>query len=217
VPTPVIVINMDEDVDRYLRVSARLRALQLEHVRLSGCRPPAPRRDSVVATGHFGCALSHAEAVELAAREGWDEVLVVEDDCVFRDDFVVRFMELPRPDGWGIISYGARVGRIGKRVGRGLVALESGWHAHCYSVSARAYDDVARWCRRTARAQGWTMDSFAVPGLRRYLADPCLAVQEPGRSNTERRQLARHVEELPTTAARAAFAKHCAEMRTWSK
>lgn len=96
----ILVINLDDRPDRWqslLREAGRhIDETRLE--RLSAIRgtslpgyghPPlfrSRRRDRTWA-GRAGCALSHREAIALAARQGWRSVLILEDDVTFAGDF----------------------------------------------------------------------------------------------------------------------------------
>lgn len=96
----ILVINLDDRLDRWqslLREAGRhideTRLERLSAIRGTNLpdygRPPlfrGRRRDRAWA-GRAGCALSHREAIALAARRGWHSVLILEDDAAFTADF----------------------------------------------------------------------------------------------------------------------------------
>lgn len=73
----IVCINLDRRPDRWVRMYRRFEALGIaERV----------RRVSAVETPdnhHIGCALSHRRVIEQARRQGWNSVLVFEDDVLF--------------------------------------------------------------------------------------------------------------------------------------
>lgn len=118
----ILVINLDDRPDRWqslLREAGRhIDEPRLE--RLSAIRgtalpgyghPPlfrGRRRDRTWA-GRAGCALSHREAIALAARRGWRSVLILEDDVAFAADFdaqAARLASTLREVRWDICYLG---------------------------------------------------------------------------------------------------------------
>lgn len=75
----VIYINLDRRADRRSAMEAELRhaGWPSDHVH----RLSAVQHDD----GLYGCNLSHRRAMELALANGWPEVLILEDDAVFRN------------------------------------------------------------------------------------------------------------------------------------
>lgn len=105
----ILVINLDDRPDRWqsllLEAGRHIDETRLE--RLSAIRgttlpdygrPPlfrGRRRDRTWA-GRAGCALSHREAIAVAARRGWRSVLILEDDVTFAADFDAEATRLAR-------------------------------------------------------------------------------------------------------------------------
>jgi len=83
----IIIINMDERLDRYyllLRDLARMGAPFNKIHRLSAQRGPADLDPALA--GQLGCLQSHLGAVTLARQLECDNVLILEDDFSFTDD-----------------------------------------------------------------------------------------------------------------------------------
>ncbi len=118
----ILVINLDERPDRWQsllheagdhideRRLERLAAIRGTELHGYG-RPPLFRgrqRDRTWA-GRAGCALSHREAIALAARRGWRSVLILEDDVAFAADFdtqVAKLASALRDVRWDICYLG---------------------------------------------------------------------------------------------------------------
>ncbi len=118
----ILVINLDDRPDRWqslLREAGRhideTRLERLSAIRGTtlpgyGCPPlfRGRRRDRTWA-GRAGCALSHREAIALAARRGWRSVLILEDDVTFTTDFdahAARLASALRDVRWDICYLG---------------------------------------------------------------------------------------------------------------
>jgi len=99
----VLYINLAERTDRNEHVLA-----QLESVGLS--RPVVQRFDAIKSiNGALGCSASHLKCLRLAENEGWDHVLICEDDITFLDPplFVQQFNKcLLTNEDWDVIMLG---------------------------------------------------------------------------------------------------------------
>lgn len=99
----VLYINLLERVDRNAHVLS-----QLESVGLS--TPIVQRFDAIKSIhGALGCSASHLKCLRLALNEGWEHVLICEDDITFINPplFVQQFNKcLATNDDWDIIMLG---------------------------------------------------------------------------------------------------------------
>jgi len=57
--------------------------------------------------GQIGCSLSHVKMYEKIANSDWEKVLILEDDCIFFQEFtnVENYMS-QLPDDWGMVYLG---------------------------------------------------------------------------------------------------------------
>ena len=70
--TNVIYINLDSRIDRRTHFESQFRKIGFQPQRFSAIRN---------ADGAIGCSMSHVACMELAIKNGWDHVLVCEDDA----------------------------------------------------------------------------------------------------------------------------------------
>ena len=86
------VINVDAETERFKKVSTELARVGIAFERLPGIveGPPSPfiRTRSVCVT------MSHCRAVNLARERGYSNVLIFEDDAIFRPDFLGQWRSL---------------------------------------------------------------------------------------------------------------------------
>lgn len=107
-PCPILVINLAASTERWRKVSSELSACGLafeRHEASDGRILPkvelarlAPWDRAAffkpLSPGEIGCFLSHVSAAERIVREGWPRALVLEDDFLLAEDFVVRLEDL---------------------------------------------------------------------------------------------------------------------------
>lgn len=70
--THVVYINLDSRIDRRTHFESQFRKMGLQPQRFSAIRN---------VDGAIGCSMSHVACMELAIKNGWDHVLVCEDDA----------------------------------------------------------------------------------------------------------------------------------------
>ena len=106
----IIVINLDEDVERRRRVESRMADLGLRWERLSAVhgtrltpaheaeidRVAQARRGLRFSPGEIGCWLSHRMAQRMVAEGGDDMALILEDDVRVEDDLPAVLQRIER-------------------------------------------------------------------------------------------------------------------------
>jgi hypothetical protein len=95
------VINLDADQENFDEVSKQLLFHKIESERFSAIHH---------LHGFVGCALSHLTLVEYAKKQHWPSIMIVEDDCLFRDNmkewpFIKEFLETQSED-WDLFIGG---------------------------------------------------------------------------------------------------------------
>lgn len=96
----VLYINLAERVDRNAHV--------LSQLELVGLTTPVVQRFNAckTTTGALGCSMSHLKCLHLAVTEGWEHVLICEDDITFTNPalFVQQFNKcLETNEDWDVI------------------------------------------------------------------------------------------------------------------
>ena len=124
----IFVINLEHRKDRKEKMEK-----QLKEQNLSAEFFKAIQNEN----GTIGCMLSHLEIIKIAKEQGLKNVMILEDDCVFRSYF-----KFPSPpNNWKMLFFGGAVNKIiddynhhWKRV--------STWYAHCYIIHANLFDTI---------------------------------------------------------------------------
>lgn len=212
------VINLDRDTERLAKIGRQLDRLGIPFERyaaVDGLTLGLPA-DHLPARGHLACARSHANLYRQALDAGHEAVLIFEDDAIIRDDAadVMRSGIVPQLAAmeWDIFYLGCRLGRLDGRAGAHLARVKSAWHTHAYAVHRRALSRLIEWAESSAwHAEGW-FDAFRLPGLVKLVAEPMLAVQLDGWSNTNE-VVQRGAWHSYRDANRKDFTAHCAELK----
>jgi GR25 family glycosyltransferase involved in LPS biosynthesis len=204
---------LDDRVDRREQVERELEGLAW------GGTPErfAALRDPVHGASALGCTRSHLACLERAVREGWDHVLIVEDDIQFLRPavFVSRLERLLAATvpaagerGWDVILFAGNNMwpfeelRAPGTVGDEFVAVRV---RHCLTTTgylvAGAYlptlvenvrAGLARLEREPERAQDYAIDTFWIRLQERdrwFLVAPCTVVQRAGHSDVQGRKV----------------------------
>jgi hypothetical protein len=79
------VINLDKNQDRMSLMARRLAKLGIDFERLAGIQFECATWRTAVR----GCTMTHLEAVKIAQARNLESVLIMEDDAIFRPDFLM--------------------------------------------------------------------------------------------------------------------------------
>jgi hypothetical protein len=137
----ILYINLERRQDRKRRILGELKRLHVHPSkihRINAIHDPA--------NGHRGCALSHQKALDFAIEKKWNNLLILEDDCVFSKEEEVQ------------------------KAMRALISLENGWDAFLFggdlALSEEAsFSDLLR-VRKALRAHAYAVQSHYFPQLR---------------------------------------------------
>lgn len=120
-------------------------AIDCKHAFLDD-HPPAYWEENppfFVGSGIYALAMGHFAIIKYALMEGYDEVLILEDDVVLCDDFMARYaaVRAKMPAGWGTMHLGwgnVDVGQV--RALNDLVAIGLPLQTECVLYSRKAME-----------------------------------------------------------------------------
>jgi len=127
----IVYINLDNETERREKIEKDLSVLSPNKVvRFSAIR------DS---PGHIGCSKSHIACIEMAIKNKWKNVLIVEDDAMWNnyDEGVDTLIKLvtEHPD-YDVIT----LGNVGAVFDKNTFKLESGQTTTAYLVNQHYYE-----------------------------------------------------------------------------
>lgn len=175
----VVCINLDRRPQRWERFLEAIPSLgwYMNMVRYPAvdsrlAKPPPWFSDACPHPGAWGCLRTHLRIWEDALTQGWDNVLVFEDDAIFCDDFAAKFSEFMDavPDDWDQIYLG----------GQHLYALDkNGDTRHGFSSPPQAVNEYVLRCQNVNRTHAYAMR----PSMMQAASDTC-ALLPPGLPNS---------------------------------
>ena len=146
--------------------------------------------------GALGCIASHVAIYELAKKNGWKNVLIIEDDC----DFIGNLNEIfeksitTLPDDWGLLYFGGvhetRGGKfIPEKFNDYLVEAKRIITTTCYAVNHTAYDIILDTILKDKPYFDCPIDTYLgayiQPNIKTYAYHPPIAWQRASHSDIQ--------------------------------
>jgi glycosyl transferase, family 25 len=151
---PIVLVNLPYRADRRQEFASQLQGLGLsyDHPKVqvfAAIRPETAEGFPTIGTR--GCFLSHLGILRKALADGWDRVLICEDDLDFADDALARLPGITARlagSDWAMFygGYGDTVS--GTEVAPGLVKLDPASGVSCthfYAIRGPAIADLVRY------------------------------------------------------------------------
>lgn len=150
--------------------------------------------------GEDGCLEAHKDIVGEATRRGEPSVCVVEDDCVFAQQFdLVKWQQdadWAQAHGYDVMSGGSTRTYDQRHVRDGMIEVSAFHSSHCLVYFESGYDKI----QHAVTPLDWSLGRDC--GMRCVVVWPFVAVQRPAFSGIEQR----HVDYVPL------YARHEAEL-----
>lgn len=147
----IYIINLKRRTDRKLKMIEKLKIANLNNYEfiegIDGNNTKIKeefnelKKDNltkIVTHGHYGCLLSHIKVLELAKKNNYDNVLIIEDDVFFIDDFINKINNLKLPK-FDIVYLGGIIPQI-KCGLNGWIKTNDIMGAYSYIVNKSMYD-----------------------------------------------------------------------------
>ena len=208
----IFVINLEDREDKWLEICQRLTALGIQKFE----RFPAVKRPLCAYPEQFyadmnlsriqpediekylanasGCKQSHLEILKKAQLEGFENILILEDDCVFIDKamdiFSKAWKEIQTTD-WDMFYLG---GMHKKRMPpqsfrRHLLRLACTYETHAYAVSRRGYEPLLIALGRYGEEVDVIYAKYIQPQHACFATNPSIAFQDDASSDIVQRRI----------------------------
>lgn len=176
------VINKEGDTESMQRTSTNLKNLGISFERFSAIIPSleVPRIPGPRGANNIGCTLSHRAVLQIALERKLEDVLIFEDDVIFRDDSLKYLVNLKRDLillDWDMYFMGAEIHKAGEKVTPHLHKIELSYMAHAYAVQTRCIPKIFDFMDESLKTGLFSFDSFKIQSLRKFISVPTLAVQ----------------------------------------
>lgn len=232
---PLVVINLAQRTDRRAEFAVQLRRLGLSYQHpmvqvFDAIRPMAA--EGFPSVGCRGCFLSHLGVLRRALKNGWESVLICEDDLDFTADAFARLPAIAtalEANDWAIFYGGYGNQPPGPEVAPGLVRADPDRGIRCshfYVVRGAAMADLVRYLeamlnRPAGHADGGLMHYDGALGWFRkahpqqvtLAAIPAIGVQRPSRTDIH---ALRWFDRWPGARTLATLARRARAERRWN-
>jgi GR25 family glycosyltransferase involved in LPS biosynthesis len=148
----VAIINLPSRPDRLRALGAELRRIGFDIGSTKVSIPPAPEpsdANGFPSRGVLGNFLSHLDIIDSAWRDGLNNVLVLEDDAIFRAQFrTFRVAEVLGSQPWDMCFIGHALDLAPHADGFVRTDTPFKW-AHCYAVNRSVMPRLVNYLRET--------------------------------------------------------------------
>lgn len=160
----VIFINLKKRKDRRVRIFRQLKKLGVPKEKIF-------RLEAVeYSPGFIGCSLSHVAVLELAQDNGWERILVLEDDFSFNESIenfnnLNRYFESLLSIKWDVAFLAANYADVtALKSAKHIIKVNKAWCACAYIVDFRYYDKLIHNYRQGVLSllQGESQHDFAL-------------------------------------------------------
>jgi GR25 family glycosyltransferase involved in LPS biosynthesis len=174
----VVVINLKERVDKRTYIEKELKKRSIKFNFFIAEKHNDPKR---------GCLESHLNVIKNAIKNKDKYLLIIEDDCKFING--LSKMEIPPPD-WDMLYLGGTVHRVLDKKHKGYARVQC-WTTHGYIINLENKDLVSKILE--AENYDGEIDRYYLekihPDFNAYVCDPMIAIQKPGFSDIENREV----------------------------
>lgn len=200
----IYILNLKERKDKWKLITKELENLNItNYERFNAIRPDTfeniPKsyysnikkilhKNKKYIIGSMGCKLSHYNIIKNAKKTGYKNILILEDDAVFENNFHITFNNIIRQINefnlqWDMIYLGQNLREYDKVENiPNLVKIKKGFCTHGYLINSSFYDTILD----NSLISGIEIDSFyntLFTDHNCFCIKPFLINQRPGYSN----------------------------------
>lgn len=152
----IYVLNLDRESHKYDIIKTKLDQLKIQHIRFCAIDGESLDFDgSNFITGQgdienkyaFGCLLSHIHIIKDAKNNGYNKILILEDDVMFCDNFLARLQDIKKIKEWNLLYFGGS-----QHNWNNIKYFDGFYHAQntsgtfAYGVNKSMYDEIINFC-----------------------------------------------------------------------
>jgi glycosyl transferase family 25 len=145
----IYVINLTSRIDRKKNILNGLEKINCENYTLfNGVDGSKLKNKTNLPNGMFGLINTYLRLYKNWKKKKSDNILIIEDDCVFTDDFNNKMEKYIKniPDNWDMIYFGANhnyhIGSTTDRINDYCIKLNNSYSAHCVLLKSYVFEDL---------------------------------------------------------------------------
>jgi len=142
----IFYINLDRRADRRRECEAELVKHGITAERFSAFDGQRFKKVSPLTMAEVGCCMSHHALLKMQVDNGWQRMLVLEDDVVFSDNTQELFFDMIKdvPDGWDMLYFGGNHELVPDHVAGDVYRCRRTYTTSSYAISLAAARAVIR-------------------------------------------------------------------------
>jgi GR25 family glycosyltransferase involved in LPS biosynthesis len=142
----IYCINLDRRTDRWESVQNEFKKFNIKNIiRFSGIDGNMLKNDTVLLNGELGILLTHLEIIKKAKLDNLDNVLIIEDDVIFSDEFLnIQSYMKEVPDDWDFIYFGGNhiYGKPPQKINEKILKLNFTVALQCVAIKKTMFDKI---------------------------------------------------------------------------
>ena len=189
----IYCINLDKRIDRWKNCEEQFNKFNISVQRISAIdgHPSHIKVNSPVfktRAGLVGCGLSHIKIFEDAKKENFKQILILEDDIMFIDNFNEKFSNIINqiPDNWDMIYLSGNNDakrNILIKISDNIYKTNYTLSTHSYAIKSYMYDILTNVINKWNRPLDRSFAEEIHPIFNCYVIKPYLCWQKEGYSD----------------------------------
>jgi GR25 family glycosyltransferase involved in LPS biosynthesis len=145
----IYVINLKERTDRKEHIVNQLEKIDCKnYILFEGVNGKKIDNPTKMPSGMFGLIKTYINMYNDWKKNPKDNILIIEDDCIFVDNFNLRLSEYMEhvPENWDMLYFGANhnyhMGEKTIPVNQNCIKLNNSYSAHCVLIKSHVFEEL---------------------------------------------------------------------------
>jgi GR25 family glycosyltransferase involved in LPS biosynthesis len=143
----IFVINLEEATERwqiFLQELKNIGVSEEEVSRFEAIDGKSMPQKGNLKNGELGCHLSHLKIIELAQKEKYERILILEDDVEFHKNFARLFPKYIKdvPKEWDLLYFGGNHAEEPLPFSKNILRVSSTKCTHAYAIHQRMFEPL---------------------------------------------------------------------------
>jgi GR25 family glycosyltransferase involved in LPS biosynthesis len=145
----IYVINLKERLDRKDHITSQLNIINCDnYILFEGVDGKKINNPTKFPSGMYGLLVTYLNIYEHWSQSPKENILIIEDDCVFTDDFNEKLESYMNevPDDWDMLYFGANhnyhMGQKTEPINDKCIKLNNSYSAHCVLIKSYVFEEL---------------------------------------------------------------------------
>lgn len=145
----IYVLNLKKRLDRKKHIESQLSKINCgDYSLIESVDGDSLINPTRLKNGMYGLIKTYLKIYEDLSKKNYEDVLIVEDDCIFCEDFNLLLEKYISnvPDDWDFLYFGANhnyhMGNVTQKINEEVIKLNNSYSAHCVLFKKKVFDDL---------------------------------------------------------------------------